>query len=414
MEEDALITILKNMKKENHTMNYKHPLEIPKSNIITGLRWIGEREEAATKGIYGDTYPMAWAADGEIYMSSGDPNWAYFNGIPRSVGWQECIPIPELYPNVGGLDIEKIKGMGSHFDIEQVNTMPGFMGPGGLGAKPSGMISVNGSLYLAAQNLLGNKTPPHREKSQHGSDSTILRSDDYGRTWVPDIQPLLSEMESRYYDRESFQWKIPPQERQTWDEWKPMFPGPLFGGPSFVQFGQNNSQSVDEYVYAISGDQWDNGSEMRLGRVHQDHILEVKFWEWANVKQNGSVEWVNSLANSLPVLTIDGHLGLSEMVYLPSIKRYLLLTWGLHKDFNTEEGSELTILEAEQPWGPFSLVYYEELWDNKEICPYCPRIQLKWFDEKNMSGKMLYSGSWSAPDPWYKAHVRPFELIIKR
>ena len=51
MEEDALITILKNMKKENHTMNYKHPLEIPKSNIITGLRWIGEREEAATKGI---------------------------------------------------------------------------------------------------------------------------------------------------------------------------------------------------------------------------------------------------------------------------------------------------------------------------------------------------------------------------
>ena len=29
-------------------------------------------EEDATKGIYGDTYPMAWAADGEIYMSFGD------------------------------------------------------------------------------------------------------------------------------------------------------------------------------------------------------------------------------------------------------------------------------------------------------------------------------------------------------
>jgi hypothetical protein len=46
-----------------------------------------------------------------------------------------------------------------------------------------------------------------------------------------------------------------------------MFPDSKFGGPSFVQFGGDNADAVDEYIYAVSGDQWDNGSELRLERV---------------------------------------------------------------------------------------------------------------------------------------------------
>ena len=60
-----------------------------------------------------------------------------------------------------------------------------------------------------------------------------------------------------------------------------------------------------------------------------------------------------------PYWEIPGHIGLPEMVYLPSLKKYLLLTWGLHTNFRTPTGSELTILESDKPWGPFFLVQYD-------------------------------------------------------
>jgi hypothetical protein len=85
---------------------------------------------------------MTWAADDELYMATGDPNFAYFDGLPRHVSWQEAFDKPDLYPHMGGVDVEKITGYGSDFSIEQVNTMPGLIGPDGNGAKPSGMVSV--------------------------------------------------------------------------------------------------------------------------------------------------------------------------------------------------------------------------------------------------------------------------------
>lgn len=391
-------------------MIYSHPLEIPKSPLLAGLRWTGVRQACPMAGIHGDTHPMTWAADDEIYLSAGDPNFAYFDGKPRHIPWSEAFDKPELYPHMGGVDVEILTGYGADFGIQQVNTMPGLIGPGGLGAKPSGMLSVKGSLYLAVQNLLGNKPPAHKEKSQHGSDATILRSDDFGKSWYPDIQTGLAEMESQLYDRRNWKWRNTPEERTSWKGWKPMFPGSLFGGPSFVQFGRNHAEALDEYVYAVSGDQWDNGSELRLGRVPQDRILEVEAWQWAIPIKGGGVHWTQHLSESQPVLTIEGHLGLPEMVYLPTIRRYLFLTWGLHQDFQVEKGSELTILEAEHPWGPLRLVHYEEHWDDLEVCPYCPRLPLKWFDPKTLSGWLLHSGNWHTVHH-YKPHVRPFQLI---
>jgi len=391
---------------------YKHPLQIPESALIVGLEWTGERTACPMDGIHNDTHPMTWADDDETYLSAGDPNFAFFDGKPRHVPWQEAFDKPALYPHMGGLDVERLTGYGADFGIEQINTMPGLMGPGGNGPKPSGMISVKGSLYLAAQNLLGRKPAPHREKSQHGSDATILRSDDHGLTWLPDIQTGLAEMEAQWYDRRSWQWRNPPEERTSWKGWKPMFPGSAFGGPSFVQHGRDNADAVDGYVYAVSGDQWDNGSELRVGRVPRDSILEVEAWEWALLQRDGSVEWTGQLSESKPVLTLEGHLGLPEMVYLPGIERYLLLTWGLHKDFDVKAGSELTVLESEQPWGPFRLVYYEEMWDSIEVCPYCPRVPLKWFDHESLSGWIVHSGSWHTVHH-YSPHVRPFQLVVR-
>jgi len=126
---------------------------------------------------------------------------------------------------------------------------------------------------------------------------------------------------------------------------------------------------------------------------------------------SGAVTWVDRQSSSKPVLTIDKHVSLPEMIYLTKLKRYLLLTWALHKDFNVSAGSELTILEAENPWGPFRLVHFEEIWDEVDVCPYCPRVPLKWFDQDKLSGWLLHSGNWTGTT-YYMAHNRPFELIV--
>lgn len=195
-----------------------------------------------------------------------------------------------------------------------------------------------------------------------------------------------------------------------------MFPGARFGGPAFVNFGRDNADARDEYVYAVSADQWDNGGHMLLGRVHQDHILEAPAWQWASdISSDNEPQWTSELENARAVLSDDRWISLPEMVYLKSIKRYLLLTWRLNGDFSNTDGSRLIIYDAPEPWGPFTLVHYEETWESKEMNPYCPRIPLKWIEADGVTGWLQFSGSWAntpgAPN-YYRLHVRRFRLMV--
>ena len=101
------------------------------------------------------------------------------------------------------------------------------------------------------------------------------------------------------------------------------------------------------------------------------------------------------------------------MVYLAGARRYLLLTWRLHKDFSGDDGTDLLVLEAPEPWGPFSLVHFEEYWQGKAFNPYCPRVPLKWMDADGQGGWMQFSGSWSPQGQakgYYRSNVRRFKL----
>ncbi len=62
-------------------------------------------------------------------------------------------------------------------------------------------------------------------------------------------------------------------------------------------------------------------------------------------------------------------------------------------------GSELTILESDAPWGPFSLVHYEWMWHSVETGAYCPRIPLKWFDHEQLSGFLEFDHEKIPPGP---------------
>lgn len=363
--------------------------QVKRSKLIVGFEWIGDQTEYYPAGLVepvgfiatydskvplGDTFPMTWADDDEIYASAGDPSWG---------------------GKVAGLDVEKFSGTPPHYVIARVNPMPDYKGDGGGGTKPSGMISVNGVLYLAFQNLLGAKPPAHgpqnerqgKHVSQHGSDAMIVSSRDHGATWTPAMKDIAG----------------------------PMFPGDTFGGPAFVNTGRDNANAPDGYVYAVSTDQWDNGSTLRVGRVPADRIQDRNSWQWiSELKDYNHPVWSSSLAQAISVFTDDGKIGLPDMVYIAPIKRYIFLTWSLKERGSPVDGSGLAIYDAPHPWGPFTLVHQEDTWESVDMNPYCPRLPLKWLQVKDREivGWMQFSGSWRQNTPHYRSHVREFRMKI--
>jgi hypothetical protein len=338
------------------------------SPVIAAFEWMGDRIPYPEEAVKGDTFPLTWAEDGEIYTAAGDPLWG---------------------ETTSGLDIEKFSGGPRDYKITKVHPMNDYLGWGGDGPKPTGMICVDGVLYLAFQNMLRTRVPPFSLVSQHGSDAQIVYSTNKGQFWVPALTNINA----------------------------PMFPGHKFGGPAFINFGQNNANARDGYVYAVSSDQWDNGSNLRLGRVPKESILRREDWEWVCAfAPSGMPAWSHDLNEAVPVLSLHRWLGAPEMVYLAGIRRYLLFTWRLHADFSPDDGTDLMVFDAPEPWGPFTLVHFEEYWEGQAFNPYCPRLPLKWMDSDGLTAWLQFSGSWGLAGQkaiYYRSNVRPFQLKLR-
>ncbi len=123
----------------------------------------------------------------------------------------------------------------------------------------------------------------------HGYDGQIICSRDHGKTWTPDIDQLDT----------------------------PMFPGRNYAAPAFVNYGRDHAGALDEYVYAISGEGWDNGCACRLARVPVDRIMERAAWTWVGgFSEDGAPRWTGDMSAAVPVISHPGYLGYVEMVYI--------------------------------------------------------------------------------------------------
>ena len=339
---------------------------IPGSTILKGIKWLGPRIPYPGN-FKADTYPLTWADNDLIYSSGGDP-------------------VSEKKNN--GLEFLSIDGTPDNYKITVINEMPNFLGWGGHGLKPTGMLSCKGVLYLFAHNL-GKRTNENNEKC-HGYDAQIFMSKDYGKTWFPDIKIV---------------------------ENSPMFPGRDFGSPCFVNYGKDNAGASDGFVYALSGEGWANGNYLKVGRVPADSIMDISAWEFISKFTSGKKPvWVRNYKSAIPVLKDSGFLGYPECVYIKSLKRYLLLGWRFKLErpdkYSPDDGSELAIYESPQPWGPFALVAKMD-WETPEVTPYNPRLPLKWFDNDKLEGYLLFSGSWrnGGSSEFYRVQVRKFKLV---
>lgn len=260
----------------------------------------------------GDLWPSCWADDDNLYTASGDGK--AFGGSSSDMLVSKITGTP---PTLSGQTVARNIGTnwsGSGFD-----------------RKPTGMLCINSTLYLAFQNLDSvafNSAPA----------ASVAKSTDYGNTW-------------------------------TWDSSGPMFGGAgkatLFTTIFFLDYGKNSANAIDGYVYAYGLDNnWRSQQMLYLGRVPASSIQTRSAWQFFfGTDSSGNPLWTSDITQKKPVLT-DSRLLYPAMfgtdcpaqeaviaqggvVYDKPLARYIFSSWSC----STHE-----IYDAPQPWGPWSHV----------------------------------------------------------
>ena len=140
---------------------------------------------------------------------------------------------------------------------KQLPLAPGLfdLGMDGRTWKSSGCSFIDGALYLAiARHDYGD--PFGRRLRQDATNASIIKSTDYGKSWTRSPKANLEA---------------------------PMFPGPKFATPYFIEYGRNppSVDGAERYSYAISNNGfWDNGDTLILGRVERAKLGNLNGTDW--------------------------------------------------------------------------------------------------------------------------------------
>lgn len=282
----------------------------------------------------GDLWPMTWADDGALYAANGDGK-----GFGLDLPWSDIV--------VNRVDGDPATGITGERLADGAVVGPVWADPMLYNRKPTGIVAVDGNgdgrdeLYLAVQSL---RKQPANQAFDDAPAATIVRSDDYGRTW-------------------------------TWDREAPMFDDHTFTTVIFLDLGRSNEHAAlveeggDRYIYAygIDGNWRDSFSdivpdptELYLARVPVGSIQDRATWEFYAGGDGSAVRWSTEIADRQPVLTdtrrvyqdlgVDGVSDLSvisqgSVVYNEPLRRYVYTSW-------TEYTWE--VYEAPTPWGPWA------------------------------------------------------------
>jgi hypothetical protein len=165
----------------------------PASPVVARLNWdAGLHRLDGT--FAGDNWPLTWTDRDDLFTSFND-GFGLSKGVTNyTLGFARVTGTP---PDVDGADART-----------NIDTPVGW---GRDGIKASGLLMVNGTLYLFVRNFIVGDDWRH---------ARLAWSQDGGATW-------------------------------TWADWH--F-ADTFGCPAFVQFGRNYADARDGYVYVLSQD----------------------------------------------------------------------------------------------------------------------------------------------------------------
>ncbi len=271
----------------------------PPSPVIRGMKW-APVSSIVRKAKGGDNWPITWGDDDHLYTAYGDGN-GFEPGIAEklSLGFARVEGGPEKF---AGVNIRSASG-------EQ-------RGAGNAGKKASGMLMVDGVLYMWARNA---------------ANAQLAWSTDHGRTW----------------------------------EWSGWTFTTSFGCPTFLNFGKNYAGARDEYAYVYShdsGDAYVPADVMVLARVNTDRIKDRSAYEFF-VGRDAKNEpiWTPDITRRGMVFRHAGACYRSGISYNAGLKRYFWCQVLPGDDPRFRGG--FGIYDAPEPWGPWTTAFFTETWD---------------------------------------------------
>jgi len=325
----------------------------------------------------GDMWPITWAADGNLYGGAGDNSGSPMNfwritGEPQT-GWHFHLMLIDNMP----------------VEVARYCQIPPADARNGV--KPAGLLSLDGRLYFAVEAMNYGEDPKfNRQRNIHG---WIITTDDYGASWNRDATPT------------------------------DFFTGRL-SSCHFLQFGKDYEGARNQCVYAYfpgaddGNSYWENGDYLLLGRVPKTSILEREAWEFV-VKLNEGAEptWGAGDSKAVPIFRYPLMCGEDHVSYNKGLGRYLLGNYsfidanGIPRPYHqtwpeSAMRSQLTLFEAPEPWGPWSLFYGDNDWGT--YGDYQPCFPTKWMSEDGRTVHMVSSGS----EDDYNFTVQKLELEI--
>ncbi|MFB3827929.1 MAG: serine hydrolase [Bryobacteraceae bacterium] len=275
--------------------------------------------ETITRAAIGsDNWPLTWADDGDIYTVYGD-GWGFEPRLPVKLS----------------LGLARISGPPAAYKAVNLRSATAERpGDGKKGPKTSGMLAVDGAIYMWVRNV---------------GNAQLAWSEDHGKTW---------------------QWGFKLTES--------------FGSPAFLNFGRNYAGARDGYVYTYSQDgpsAYESDDALALARVPRKRIREREAYEFFARLEKGRPVWTRDIAKRGPVFSYPGACQRVDAVYHPGLKRYLLL-------LGQNQESGWGIYDAPEPWGPWTTAFHTDRWDLPGTHGY--RLPAKWIEGNSMY--LVFSG----------------------
>lgn len=300
------------------------------SPVIARLEW-APAERILRRAPGSDNWPMTWADDDALYTAYGD-----------GYGFE-----PLLQEKLS-LGFARITGGPTNFQAANLRSPTGeARGDGPAGKKASGLLCVDGVLYLWARNA---------------GNAQLAWSADHGATW-------------------------------TWADWRLR---PSFGCPTLLNFGRNYDGARDGFVYVYSPDSdsaYQPADRMVLARVPKDQLRRREAYEFfQGLDARQQPVWTRDIARRGAVFTHPGRCGRSSVSFHPGLRRYLWVQVlaPSRADTGHRRPGGLAIYDAPEPWGPWTTVFYSDPWD---IDPgESASFPTKWMSPDGRSLWLVFSG----------------------
>eukprot|EP00913_Durusdinium_trenchii_P023463 g22041.t1 len=299
----------------------------PSSPVIRGIRW-APPSQVIRLARGSDNWPATWASDDRLYTAYGDGR-----------GFRPYVE-RKLSLGLGRVSGSPPKIAGENMRSKTAEKI----GDGKRGMKASGMLSIEGRLYMWARNA---------------QNSQLAWSTDRGKTW-------------------------------TWADWKFT---KSFGAPTFLNFGRDYAGARDDYVYIYSHDSnsaYQPADRMVLARVPKSKLRQRAAYEFFQKSgTNGQPVWARNIKQRGGVFHHAGVCYRSGITYNAGLKRYLWCQ--THPKGDARFAGGFAIYDAPEPWGPWTTVFSTRKWD---IGPgETSSFPTKWMSRDGRTLHLLFSGN---------------------